>query len=148
MPYKIDYEPVAKLTKQLESVSRGKMAKYVLYPGAGETADLIRASLNSVIKNSDEGQLAKSLDIAAMRSSNPFKADTAISFVGYHTRENKNGTTSVVANAIIAAVLESGRSDQKRTPTHFFSKAVRAARKSAPEKMSKAADEYIDKIFN
>lgn len=142
MAYNINFQPLDELTKNLEAVSRGNMAKYVLYPGAGDVADKIRASLNHAIKN-PTGALARSLNIATMRGS-AFKADTVVSFVGYSKRRGKD-----VPNALIAAVLESGRSDQPgRTATHFFSNAVRAARKSAPKEMEKAADRYIDNIFN
>lgn len=87
-----------------------------LYDGAGAMADEIRQAVPE-----DSGDLAASLYVAKFqRGMN--KVDTEIGFAGYDSKG--------VPNPVKAAVLESG-SSRGHTATHFFSRAVRAAKSKA-----------------
>lgn len=113
-----------------------KIIKYAVYPGAGLVADAIRAAVDPSHKKT--GDLADSLTLATMRNDNGF-INTKLMFDGY----DRKG----VPNAIKAAALESGTSDDRQSATHFISKAVKGAQKRAIEAMSKALDEKLEQIM-
>lgn len=114
MKYEIP-SSITDMFAELEGQAYGICAEG-LFDGAGAMADEIR---QAVPKNS--GDLARSLYIAKFqRGMN--KVDTEIGFAGYDSKG--------VPNPVKAAALESGTS-RGQPATHFFSKAVRAAKSKA-----------------
>ena len=88
--------------------------------------------------HSRSGDLADSLTLSTMRNDDGY-INTKVMFAGY----DRNGT----ANAIKAAVLESGRSDDRQHATHVISHAVKGSTERAISEMSKALDEKIDQLM-
>lgn len=110
------YETLAKIKPQKVT----GLMKRAIYDSAGLTADNVRGMLNSHVSDEATGDLARGININKMSAKNG-NVYTSVGFDGY----DRNGQPLPV----IAAVLESGRSDQPgRRKTHFFSKAVRASR--------------------
>lgn len=127
---------------ELEISEYGKrvtpLMKRAVYAGAGQIADNVRANLNSAVSDEATGELASCININRIGAKNGV-AYTSVGFDGYL----KNSAPA----PLVAAVLESGRSDQPgRKKTHFFSKAVRAARVSAVEAMKEEVYRYLDEI--
>lgn len=119
-----------------------KVASPALYVMAGEIADTVRDTLEARIKN-PTGKVAKGLTVYDFEYKKG-GVQTKVGFLGYHTDEKGRQ----VPNAIIAAVLESGRSDQAgRDKTHFFSDAVKMSKDRAMamavEKMEQKIEQYI-----
>lgn len=140
MSYKVDYRDLDRLDRYLEVISERSVgiAKQMVYVGAGEVADAVRASLNSVLSDEATGRLAKSLDITKMKDASDAVYNNQ-TFVGYDPETGE-------PFPLIAAVLESGRSDQPgRRPTHFYSRAVRASRLRAEGKMKQKFEELLEK---
>lgn len=114
------------------------LMKRAVYAGAGEIADNVRKNLNAAVSDEATGQLAGGLKIWKIQAKNG-EVFTSVGFAGYDDKGQPLPT--------IAAVLESGRSDQPgRKKTHFFSRAVSAARASALEAMAQEANRYLDEI--
>lgn len=136
---KFKFEGIEKYTAALEKIggkNAEKVLKYAVYPGADIVADAIRGEIEANHKRS--GDLADSLTLSKMRNSSGY-VNTKVMFSGY----DRNGTP----NAIKAAVLESGRSDNKQPATHFISRTVKAVTNRAVEAMSKALDEKLGQIM-
>lgn len=113
------------------------LMKRSVYVGAGTVADAVRANLQSRIKK-PTGQLESGLEINKIAANGGY-VGTSVGFEGYGTYRGKEGPL-----ATIAAVLESGRSDQeKRTKTHFFSDAVKASRQTALLKMAEEFEKNL-----
>lgn len=157
MPYKLKFDDLERLEEYLETIDKKTvgMAKQMVYVGAGEIADAVRASLESVVSDKATGRLANSLDVTKITTASDEVYNKQI-FAGY---DEESG----VAFAKIGAVLESGRSDQPNPPstqrnkyghllkgrkaTHFYSRAIRACRLRAQGKMSDKFDEILEKIM-
>lgn len=136
---KFKFEGIDKYTESLEKIG-GKNArsilKYAVYPGAKVVADAIRGEIEA--NHSRNYDLADSLTLAVMRDDNGY-INTKIGFAGY----DRNGTP----NAIKAAALESGTSNDRQPATHFISKTVKLVSERAISEMSKALDEKIGQIM-
>lgn len=155
MGYKLNYRDLDRLDRYLEVLSERSVgiAKQMVYVGAGEVADAVRASLNSVLSDEATGRLADSLDITMMTEATD-EVYNHLTFAGYDE-------DSGVPYPVIAAVLESGRSDQPFPPpsprnkyghllkgrraTHFYSRAVRASKLRAEGKMKQKFEEILNK---
>lgn len=115
------------------------LMKRAVYAGAGQIADNVRANLNAAVSDKATGELAECININRIGAKDG-NVYTSVGFDGYI---NDFNTPAPIA----AAVLESGRSDQPgRKKTHFFSKAVRAARVSALEAMREEVYRYLDEL--
>lgn len=123
MAYKIYSKGLDEMYEALAGISPQRVTglmKKAMYEGAGIVADNVRSSLNASVSSDATGDLAKGLGINKMSAQNG-NVYTSVGFDGY----DRKGQPLPV----IAAVLESGRSDQPgRKKTHFFSRAVSASR--------------------
>ena len=140
MAYKMSFEGLDDVQKMMETIANKSVpiAKQMVYVGADQIADAVRASLEKEVSSEATGQLANSLKLTKMRTATDgaFNNQT---FIGYDDKGQPF--------AVIASVLESGRSDQPgRNATHFYSKAVRSAKAKAETEMQDKFDEIIDKI--
>lgn len=140
MSYKVSFKGFEELEKKLERVADKSVniCKGMVYTGAGTVADSVRTSLKSKLSGDSTGELAKSLNIATIKVDRG-SVYTKVHFTGYDSKG--------VPNAIKAAVLESGRSDQpNRDATHFFSEGTRASRNQAVQDMQDKLDKMINSI--
>lgn len=140
MAYKVKFDDLDKVEKILNTYAKKStsIAKQMVYVGAGDIADAVRASLNSKVSKDAKGDLANGLDTTFIKV-NGATVGNSVKFNGYDSKG--------VPLALIAAVLESGRSDQpNREATHFFSNAVRATRGKALNDMTAKFDEIVEKI--
>lgn len=129
MKYEIP-SSLSDMFEQLEGQAYGICAEG-LYDGAGSMADEIRQAVPE-----DSGDLAASLYVAKFqRGMN--KVDTEIGFAGYDSRG--------VPNPLKAAALESGTS-RGQPATHFFSKAIRAAKSRAEAAIAITIEKRIYEI--
>lgn len=140
MAYKMSFEGLDDVQKMMETIANKSIpiAKQMVYVGADQIADAVRASLEKEVSSEATGQLANSLKLTKMRTATDgaFNNQT---FIGYDDKGQPF--------AVIASVLESGRSDQPgRNATHFYSKAVRSAKANAETEMQDKFDEIIEKI--
>lgn len=132
------------LDKVIDNIelARGKWesaAKQALWEGANIVADQVRANLASKVKGGN-GDLSRSLYVGKMNTRGQSTVDTRIGFTGYD-RNN-------VPNPLKAAVLESGRSDQRgRAKTKFFSSAVNATKGRAKEAIAEKLNEYYENLL-
>lgn len=136
---KFKFEGIDKYVQSLEKIggkNTEKILKYAVYPGASVVADAIRAEIET--NHSRSGDLAKSLALANMRNDNGY-INTKITFAGYDSK----GTP----NALKAAALESGTSNDRQAATHFISKTTRNVTERAISEMSKALDDKIGQIM-
>lgn len=136
---KFKFDGIDKYIESLEKIGpKGAegIIRYAVYPGAAVVADAIRSEIAT--NHHGYGDLEDSLSLANMRNDNGY-INTKITFAGY----DRNGTP----NAIKAAVLESGRSDNTIQATHFISKTVKSVTDRAISEMSKALDEKIGQIM-
>lgn len=157
MSSKVSYKGWEELETMLENVAdkTESICKMMVYVGAGTVADSIKSSLSSKVSEDASGDLAKHLNVRDIKSDASAKVFTKVAFDDYIEKgDNKT------ASAIIAAVLESGRSDQPDPPgteknkwghqlrgrkaTHFFSEAVAASRGQAQTKMAEKFNTIID----
>lgn len=139
MSYRVTFKGFEELEKKLERVADKSVniCKGMVFTGAGTVADAVRSSLESAVSDEATGELAKSLDIATIKVAGTVY--TKVHFTGYDSKG--------VPNAIKAAVLESGRSDQpNRNKTHFFSKATRGSKNQAIQDMQDKLDRMINSI--
>ena len=114
------------------------LMKRTVYAGAGDVADNVRSNMTGAIKEST-GQLESGLSINRISAVNG-RVSTSVGFDGYGTY---HGTVRPLP--LIAAVLDSGRSDQSgRDKTHFFTNAVRTSRKTALNKMEQEFAKAIE----
>lgn len=103
------------------------LMKRAVYTGAGDVADNVRSQMARAIKNST-GELESGLQINKISAVNG-NVMTSVGFEGYNRNDGR-------PLPIIAAVLDSGRSDQPgRSKTHFFTNAVKISRTTALKKM-------------
>ena len=140
MSYKVDFKDLEKIEKLMNTYSEKStsIAKQMVYVGAGDIADAVRKNLSAVLSNEATGQLADGLDTTAIKV-NGSVVGNSVRFDGYDSKG--------VPLPLIAAVLESGRSDQpNRVATHFYSNAVNSARGKAQSDMAAKFDEIIEKI--
>ena len=140
MSYKVDFKDLEKIEKLMDTYAEKStsIAKQMVYVGAGDVADSVRTSLLSKVSDEAKGDLANGLDTTAIKKDGSASYNT-VSFHGYDSKG--------VPLALIAAVLESGRSDQpKRKATHFYSEGVRSARAKALGDMADKFDSIIEKI--
>lgn len=139
MSYRVKFSGFDDLEKKLERVADKSVniCKGMVFTGAGTVADAVRSSLAAAVSDEATGELAKSLDIATIKVAGTVY--TKVHFTGYDSKG--------VPNAIKAAVLESGRSDQpNRKKTHFFSKATRGSKNQAIQDMQDKLDKMINAI--
>lgn len=140
MAYKLNFDGLDDVQKMMETIANKSVpiAKQMVYVGADQIADAVRASLEKEVSSEATGQLANSLKLTKMRTATDGAFNNQ-SFIGYDDKGQPF--------AVIASVLESGRSDQPgRNATHFYSKAVRSAKAKAETEMQDKFDEIIDKI--
>lgn len=140
MSYKVDFKDLDRIEKLMDTYAdkATSIAKQMVYVGAGDIADAVRESLNRYVSDKAIGELANGLDTTSIKVSGTVVGNS-VRFDGYDSKG--------VPLALIAAVLESGRSDQpNRKATHFFSKAVNATRQKALGSMTDKFDEIIEKI--
>ena len=117
------------------------LMKRAVYAGAGQIANNVRTNLNSAVSSKATGELADCININKIVAKNGV-AYTSVGFDGYIGPYNAPAP-------LVAAVLDSGRSDQPgRKKTHFFSRAVKAARISALEAMQTEVYRYLDELNN
>lgn len=115
------------------------LMKQAVYASAGVVADNVRASLNAAVSDEATGELANCININKIGAKDG-NVYTSVGFDGY-LRNDKRAPAPIVA-----AVLESGRSDQPgRKKTHFFSRAVRRAQSAAIAAASKKIYEVLQK---
>lgn len=149
MSYRVKYKGFEELEKKLERVADKSVniCKGMVYSGADVCADAIKSSLQANVSGKATGELANSLNIKPM-SVQGTKVSTKIHFAGYNSHPSPK-YASGQPNAIIAAVLESGRSDQpNRRATHFFSSAMNSSKGEAIQAMSDKLDKMIDAIIS
>lgn len=140
MSYKVDFKDLEKIEKLLDTLGdkATPIAKQMVYVGAGDVANSVRTSLLSKVSDEATGDLANGLDTTAIK----VDGSTVYNTVSFHGYDRKGQPL-----ALIAAVLESGRSDQpNRKATHFYSSGVRSARGQALEDMANKFDTIIEKI--
>lgn len=140
MAYKMSFEGLDDVQKMMETIANKSIpiAKQMVYVGADQIADAVRASLEKEVSSEATGQLANSLKLTKMRTATDGAFNNQ-SFIGYDDKGQPF--------AVIASVLESGRSDQpRRNATHFYSKAVRSAKAKAETEMQDKFDDIIEKI--
>lgn len=140
MAYKLNFDGLDDVQKMMETIANKSVpiAKQMVYVGADQIADAVRASLESAVPSNATGRLADSLKLTKMWTATDGAFNNQ-SFIGYDDKGQPF--------AVIASVLESGRSDQPgRNATHFYSKAVRSAKAKAETEMQNKFDEIIDKI--
>lgn len=139
----VEFKGIDEYLKQLRALEkRGKGAiRAAVYEGARVVADEVRSSLKSVLSSAPEnvrrqsGDLARSLYLSPMQEEDG-RIYTKIGWA-YHDSE-------LTPNAVKAAVLEGGRSDQQgRQKTGFIRKAVSRSRAGAIEAMRKELDNQI-----
>lgn len=142
----IKFDGIEKYIQQLNQIGNQSVPiiKMAVYDGADIVADAIRSNLNSALSTAPlnvqrrDGDLARSLNLNSMKNEDGF-IYTKISWVGY----DGDGTP----NAIKAAVLEAGRSDQQRRKTGFIRKAVSSSQHQAEIAMADTFDREIKKII-
>ena len=140
MAYKLKFDGLDDVQKTMETIANKAVpiAKQMVYVGADQIADAVRSSLASKVSSEATGKLAEALKLTKMQTATDgvYNHQT---FIGYDDRGQPY--------AVIASVLESGRSDQPgRNATHFYSQGVRSAKAKAETEMQSKFDEIIDKI--
>ena len=108
-----------------------KMAKYAIYPAAGEVLDALKAATPR-----DTGDLADSEILTHFRTEEGY-VYTAIVFDGY----DRSGTP----NSLKARAIESGTSRMKKHP--FIRPTVNSIKQRVIEKIAQGTDEYISKVM-
>lgn len=108
-----------------------KMAKYAIYPAAGEVLEALKAATPR-----DTGDLRDS-EILTKFVTKEGEVYTAIAFDGY----DRNG----VPNSLKARAIESGTSRMRKRP--FIRPTVNRIKQRMIETMSAGVDEYISKVM-
>ena len=108
-----------------------KMAKYAIYPAAGEVLDALKAATPR-----DTGDLRDS-EILTRFVTDEGQVYTAVVFDGY----DRNGTP----NSLKARAIESGTSRMKKRP--FIRPTVNRIRQRVIDTIAQGTDEYISKVM-
>lgn len=109
-----------------------KMAKYAIYPAAGEVLEALKAATPT-----DEGDLRDSEILTKFEDTDNGMIFTAVVFDGY----DRDG----VPNSLKARAIESGTSRMKKRP--FIRPTVNRIRQRVIETMSAGVDEYIQNLM-
>lgn len=130
---KVEYSGLDEVSKMFDELGENaqRIVSTALYDGAGLMADEIRKAVPE-----DTGDLARSLDIQKFRKSYR-RTETTICFTGYDSKG--------APNPVKAAVLESG-SSKGHVATHFFSRAVRNAKKKVENLIGAKMEQEIYEI--
>lgn len=108
-----------------------KMAKYAIYPAAGEVLDALKAATPR-----DTGDLRDS-EILTHFVTDEGQVYTAVVFDGY----DRNG----VPNSLKARAIESGTSRMKKQP--FIRPTVNRMKQRVIERMNRGVNEYIENLM-
>ena len=108
-----------------------KMAKYAIYPAAGEVLDALKAATPM-----DTGDLRDS-EILTRFVTDEGQVYTAVVFDGY----DRNG----VPNSLKARAIESGTSRMKKKP--FIRPTVNRMKQRVIEQMNRGINEYIENLM-
>lgn len=135
---KIQFSGIDEYSKKLAALggSIEGVCRYALYDAAGMVADEIKAAVPVGKDERSSGDLRDSVAITKMVSENG-TVYTKIIFDGY----DRKG----VPNALKASVLESGRSDMKKTP--FVRPTVNRVKGAAEFLIAKALEEKINELM-
>jgi len=106
--------------------------KPTLYEGAGIYADALRKAAEAHV---DTGDMVDSITLSQMKEGDGWY--TSLGFAGYDSKG--------VANAIKAAVIESGTSTRPKHP--FIRPALKAAKENAEAAMSAKMQEIIENMM-
>ena len=139
MAYKISSKGFDDLEKQFAKYADKvtPMMKRAIYESAGVVADNVRSSMNKELSPEAAAALSKGLNINVIVAENG-SVRTSVGFDGEHDGKPIR---------LLAAVLESGRSDQSgRKKTHFFSKALRASKQTAIEAAQEEVYGYLEEL--
>lgn len=109
-----------------------KMAKYAIYPAAGEVLEALKAATPT-----DEGDLRDSEILTRFQDTDNGMIFTAVVFEGY----DRDGTP----NSLKACALESGTSRMTKRP--FIRPTVNKIRQRVIEKIAQGTDEYIQNLM-
>lgn len=113
-----------------------EISKKAIYAGADVIADKIKSNLEGVLSAEATGELVASFGVTPITKDSDGNFNTKMGFDGYGT--------DGVANQLKARVLESGSSQQQKTP--FVRPAVNATKKQAVEKMGQVINEEIQRL--
>lgn len=108
-----------------------KMAKYAIYPAAGEVLEALKAATPR-----DTGDLRDS-EILTRFVTDEGQVYTAVVFDGY----DRNG----VPNSLKARAIESGTSRMKKQP--FIRPTVNRIKQRVIERMNRGVNEYIENLM-
>lgn len=108
-----------------------KMAKYAIYPAAGEVLEALKAATPR-----DTGDLVNSEKLTKFQT-NEGAVYTAVVFDGY----DRNGTP----NSLKARAIESGTSRMKKRP--FIRPTVNRIKQRVIDTIAQGTDEYISKVM-
>lgn len=130
---KLSFDGLYQYEKQLAELgqSMDKMARFAIYPAAGEVLDALKAATPR-----DTGDLANSEILTKFVTEEGY-VYTAVVFDGY----DRNG----VPNSLKARAIESGTSRMKKHP--FIRPTVNRIRQQVIEKMAAGADQYIENLM-
>jgi len=109
-----------------------KMAKYAIYPAAGEVLEALKAATPT-----DEGDLRDSEILTRFQDTDNGMIFTAVVFEGY----DRDGTP----NSLKARALESGTSRMKKRP--FIRPTVNRIRQRVIDTIAHGTDEYIQNLM-
>lgn len=116
------------------------LMKKAVYAGAGDVANNVRATMQSSIKH-PTGDLESGLEINKI-STVGGNVLTSVGFEGYSNQGDARPLP------IVAAVLDSGRSDQQgRNKTHFFTRAVKISRTTALQAMLNQFQQDVERAI-
>lgn len=114
-----------------------EIAKKAIFAGADILADKIKSNLEGVLSKEATGDLVASFGVTPIEKDKKGDWNCKVGFDGY----DRNG----VANQLKARVLESGSSQQTKTP--FVRPAVNATKSQVVDKMNETINEEIKKLF-
>ena len=113
-----------------------EIAKKAIFEGAKVIANKIKSNLEGVLSSEATGELVASFGVTPIEKDKNGDWNAKIGFDGY----DSNG----VPNQLKARVLESGSSQQRKTP--FVRPAVNATKNTVIEKMGQVINEEIKKL--
>lgn len=130
---KMTFDGLYKYEQQLAELGQSvdRMAKYAIYPAAGEVIDALKAATPV-----DTGDLRDS-EVLTRFETTEGAVYTAIAFTGY----DRKG----VPNVIKARVIESGSSTHPKRP--FIRPTVNRMRQQVIDKIASGVDEYINNLM-
>ncbi|WKY46004.1 hypothetical protein Q5O14_07880 [Eubacteriaceae bacterium ES2] len=117
-----------------------EIAKKAIYAGVEIVADRMRINLKGVLSEKATGELVEALGVTPITLLNGSWTGK-IGFKGGDAGYDSKG----VAFQLIARVLESGTSTQKKRP--FMRKTINETRKQVEEVMIKTIDDEMKRIF-